>query len=363
MLLVFVVLCFGFNLIIVISGAYYFDYSDYVADASKTTGYRLGTEFDEKIAELIPGETRDYFEADTVGKTDIFDGYDTAYIAEAYIGKLGFSGYIAEALRNKYAALQNAVDDKAAADESLTLYFANATSDKHFELHGVILRFLFAQCGILAALVMLLSLGYEHSSRTTHTVYATKTGRSIQRYKMVASLSVGMMAFAVLTGLTLAAYFAFNDYGNIWSSSVSSIYNVIDDLLAGSRPFITWQSYTVLTYLLAVLGIAALLTVCFGLVAFIIGTWMKNSYIGYLVFLIINAGCIVAAVALSGKLPAYFFMLTPTWLWLKQPYWFTDGGADILWKNFEILGVCASLALLAGLCLFSARMFRKRDIV
>ena len=90
---------------------------------------------------------------------------------------------------------------------------------------------------------------------------------------------------------------------------------------------------------------------------------MKNSYLSFLVFLLINAGCVAAVFAFSGKLPAYLSMLTPAWLWLKQPYWFTDGGADILWKNFETLGVCASLVLLAGLCLFSTKMFKKRDIV
>ena len=41
--------------------------------------------------------------------------------------------------------------------------------------------------------------------------------------------------------------------------------------------------------LFAVLGIAALLTVCFGLIAFIIGTWMKNSYVGFFAYLSIRA--------------------------------------------------------------------------
>ena len=363
MLLVFLALCFGFNLLIVIPGTYFFDYADYVADASRMTGYSLGAEFDENLLELEPGEFRDWLREETYGAEDIFDGYDTAYIADAYIERLNLSGYKAEMMRDKYAAMQIAVDDKAAADESLTLYFAGATADKHFGLHGITMRFLIAQCGMIAALIMLLSLGYEHSSRAAHTVYATKTGRNIQRYKMLASLSAGMMAFAVLMGLTLAAYFALNDYGHTWGSSVSSLYNVIDDLLAGPRPFVTWQSYTVLTYLLAVLGAAALLTICFGLIAFVIGTWMKNSYVGFLVFLIVNAGCVVAVFAFSGRLAAYLSMLSPAWLWLKQPWWFTDGGADILWKNFEILGVCASLILLAGLCLFSAKMFRRRDVV
>jgi hypothetical protein len=364
MLLVLLALCFGFNLLIILPDAYYFSYADYVADASRTTGYRLGTEFDAKTAELEPGETRDYFEEDTTGKTDIFDGYDTAYIAEAYISRLGLSGYAAGAMRDKYAALQSAVDSKAASDESLTLYFASDTVYEHRQLYQNTMGFLLLECAIIAALIMLLSLGYEHICRTTHTVYATKTGRDILRHKMFASLSAGIIAFAVLMGLTLAAYFAFNDYGNIWGSSVSSGFNYITDILAdGVRPFVTWQSYTVWSYLLASLGISALLSLCFGLMAFVIGAWMKNSYIGFLVLLIFNAGCIVFAFMFPHKLPSYLAVLTPVWLWMKQPYWFTDGGADILWRNFETIGACASLVLLAGLCVLSAIIFRKRDIV
>ena len=363
MLLVFIALCFGFNLLIVIPGAFYYDYADYVAVVSRTTGYKLGAEFDDRIGELESSEFRDYLQEDTQGITDVFDDYDTAYIADAYINKLGLSGYISEAMRSKYVALQSAVDVKASSDESLTLYFASATGYKHNELYRNVMIFLLLECALLAALIVQLSLGYEHTNRTTHTIYAAKMGRKILRHKLFASLTATMTAFAVIIGLTLTVYFALNDYGNIWSSSVSSVFHYIDDMLAGSRPFVTWRSYTVLTYLLTVLGISALLSLCFGLMSFVIGTWIKNSYIGFLIFIIFNACCLVFAFVFSGKLPAYFAMLTPVWLWLKQPFWFTDGGTDILWQNFETLGACVSLVLLTGLCVFSAIMFRKRDIV
>jgi ABC-type transport system involved in multi-copper enzyme maturation permease subunit len=360
MLIVFLALCIGFNFM-TIGGAYY-EYSDYVAEASRTTGYNLGAAFDEKLAGIEPGEMRDWLMDDTAGITDVFDGYDTAYIADAYIKKLGLTGYAANAIRDKYAGLQKSIDAKAEIGESMTLYFASATTDKHDDLYYNTMLFLILQCGLIAALIMLLSIGYEHHNRTSHIVYATKTGRKVMRYKLFASLTAGIIAFALLTVMTLAVYFAVNDYGNIWGSSVSSAFHVIDDMLAGgNRPFATWQSYTVLTYLLASLGVSALLTVCFGLMAYVIGMWLENSYIGFLIFMIINAGCIVFAIVIQG-LPKYFAVLSPVWLWLKRCLWFTDGGPDILWKNFETAGVFASLIIFAGLGAFSAIIFRKRDI-
>ena len=361
MMFVFLALCFGFNLLFVIPNIYD-DYGSYVAAASRTTGYKLNAEFEDKIALLEPGEKRDFFSEDTKGRTDVFDGYETAYIAEAYIRRLGLSGYTADAMRDKYAALQNAVDEKADSGESLTLYFAGDTVSKHFLLNGITLRFLFLECGLLVALIVLFSLGYEHANRTAHTVYAAKTGRNIMRHKLTASLSAGLLACTLLSALTLGVYFALNDYGNIWGSSVSSGFNFISDEFAGDRPFVTWQSRTVSAYLLAVLGIALLLAVCFGLMAYVIGTLLKNSYISFLIFLIVNAKLVVFAVLFSKSLPAYLAVHTPVWLWLKQPLWFTDGGPDFLWKNFETLGVLASLILLAGLCLFSTGLFRKRDV-
>jgi hypothetical protein len=55
-------------------------------------------------------------------------------------------------------------------------------------------------------------------------------------------------------------------------------------------------------------------------------------------------------------------MLSPVWLWLKRILWFTDGGVDILWKNFELLGVSAALVILAVLCAVSIVFYKKRDI-
>jgi hypothetical protein len=359
-LLVFIVLCLGFNIIISADGWYY-DYADYIAEASRTTGYRLGAEFNEKVAELEPSEFRDWLMEETANITDIFDDNKPAYIAEVYINRLGLTGYAADAMRNKYEQLQVSVDKKAEISESLTLYFASATTYIHNNLHKNIMRSLILECGLIAALIMLLSVGYENHNRTSHIVYATKTGRNIMRHKLFASLTAGIATFAVLTALTLAVYFIFNNYGNIWGSSVSSVFNYVYDILIGRRPFVTWHSYTVLTYLLATLGITTLLTVCFGLLAFTVGMWVKNSYIGFLLFLVINAGCVVFALLVSG-LPQYFVVLSPVWLWLKRGLWFTDGGVDILWKNFETLGICASLIILAGLCAVSAITFRKRDI-
>jgi hypothetical protein len=95
--------------------------------------------------------------------------------------------------------------------------------------------------------------------------------------------------------------------------------------------------------------------------ACVTGTLIRNSYIGFLVILAVNAACVAIPIQRASQL-LYVLYLTPVWLWRKQPLWFTDGDGDIIWSRFETLGLAASLSLLAVICAVSAIYFRKRDI-
>lgn len=54
--------------------------------------------------------------------------------------------------------------------------------------------------------------------------------------------------------------------------------------------------------------------------------------------------------------------LTPVGLWLNVGDWFTDGYADILWANFEVIGVAVSLAILTALSELAIALFKRRDL-
>lgn len=129
----------------------------------------------------------------------------------------------------------------------------------------------------------------------------------------------------------------------------------------------TWHSFSVLTYLLAMLGVAAGVILCFALSAFGIGIEVRNSYIAFLIFLAAHAAIIAIAVQIPQSWPGglamkYLAVLTPVGLWLKHGLWFTDGDVDIAWAHFEMLGLGVSLCAMAVFCLLSAIRFRKRDL-
>ena len=296
---------------------------------------------------------------------NVFANYDTSEIAEAYISMLGLTGRVAERMRAKYAALQLSVDEKAATGVSYSPYFGTGTHMMHLGLfHGVagVVGRLLLQGMLLAALLALLATGYEQINNTEHTVYATKTGRHILRYKILASLAAGVGVYALLAGVTFAVYFSLFDFGGVWGSSVSSGFNYIVDII-GVRPFVTWHSFTVMSYLWASIGVSLGLIICFTLMGVIVGTLSKNGYIGFLMIVLINAVFMLLPAIIPMRFYAYFIPFhTPIWLWWNSGLWFTDAGVITLWRNFELWGLGLSFITLAALCALAVKKFEKRNI-
>jgi len=299
----------------------------------------------------------------TLEPENVFDGYDTGALAELYINRRSLTGARAEDMRAKYAAMQIEVDQKAERGDALSPYFTDHTPWEHEKLFHSAMTALCTQGILLTVLITLYILGFENLNRTEQTVYATKTGRRLMARKFAAAVAMSLGAYLLLTALTLSLYFSRNDFSGVWGDNVSSGFNYVREVFT-VKPFMTWRSFTVLTYLMAVIGITVGLMVCFALACFAVGTAVRNSYIAFLTVFAAACSLIVVPMILPGNsLPAFAFMLTPMWLWLKQPAWFTDGGFDILWSNFETWGVWLSLAVLTLSAVLAAVNFGKKELV
>jgi len=360
-----------FNIFLVISSSDN-KYTDFLGEVSHETGYVLNKSFYNILSNIYVNDTQsDYLEQlklDTYQIEDIFDDYEISDVGEKYIAATGAPEKFAETMRNKYSDLQIAVDKKAESNESMTLYLAGATYNMHQLLFKNLMGWLIIEGVLISALLVLLSLGYENSNKTENIIYSTKTGRNILRTKFAASISAGLGVYLLLAIITFVIYFILNDYSGIWGSSVSSIFNYRYDIIAGLRPFVTWHSHSVFTYFLAMIGMSIGLIVSFALMAFAIGIMIKNSYISFFVFLIINAGIVaiplmIPNTTLISHFIRYYSMLSPVWLWLKHNLWFTDGDVDTLWKYFETTGLCVSILTLTALSILAAIRFKRRDII
>ena len=356
----FVLVCLLFNIALVFSSRC--EFSNYIAQVSHTTGYVLGPEFDQRVADLERGEHSAFLRLHTEGFVDVFDGYTTGYIAEAYIAMHELTGMAARLMRAKYARLQGSVDALYESGAGMTLYFAGVTYNRHTQLFRVVMSALLVQGILLGAMIMLLSLGHEYNAKTEGVVYATKTGRRIVTAKLIAGLAAALVAYALLAIVTLMVHFGLNPMGGTWGSSVSSGFNYIWEIF-GTRPFVTWWEFTIRGYLAASIGVSVGLGICFGLMAYIVGLWVRNSYIGFLIIVAANAGIVAYTFHFNVWMLNYQLTLTPMWLVLQQGMWFTDGGSNVVWPYFETIGLGASLALLALTGVLSTVRFKRRNLL
>jgi hypothetical protein len=267
-------------------------------------------------------------------------------------------GSIAENMRWKYAALQPVVEQKARDGDAYGQY----TYRQHRNIFTVVMKPLLFEGCVLSILIMLFALGYEHVSRTEDNIYSSKTGRDIIRRKLAAGLAAGLGAYAVLAAISLVPLYT--AYTDIWNENVSGAFNYFYDLIAGPRPFATWRSFTVWGYLWAAIGVSAGIVVCCSVAAFAAGVTIRNSYAGFLaIFLVVIACVFIPMIAPNNNYLTFVFIYTPVWLFIKLPFWFTDGGMDVLWRDFETWGTCVSLALLSSGAVLAAYRMKRRDIL
>jgi ABC-type transport system involved in multi-copper enzyme maturation permease subunit len=360
-LLGFLALCLAFNMLLIFSFGDN-EFTDFIADVSHVTGIRMGAEFDERVQGLPPSLHTQRLARETNSMTDVFDGYTTGYIAQMFIEFLGLSGLTADLMEQKYQRLQYAVDAHFEAGDGMDVYFAEMTYWRHGQFFNATMGALLFQGVLLAALIMLLSLGYEYSAKTELMVYATKTGRRVNHAKLIAALAATFAAYIGIAAITLAVYLALNPMGGVWESSVSSGFNFVRSFMI-ARPFVTWHSFTVFTYLLASIGISLGLVLCFAFMGYTIGSFTSNSYIGFIAIFLFNFAILVLPHVIFGStMPTFTIAYSPIWLIFQRNMWFTDGGENILWAHFETVGVLVSFMILAALCVVSWLRFKRRNL-
>lgn len=293
---------------------------------------------------------------------DIFENFQTSEIAGAYIRKYSITGAPAENIRSKYDKLQPVVDEKSANGDALSTYFAKQTNHRHSLLfETVFMAAIIAESCLLALFAALLSVTYEQMRGTEPVIYSSKVGRRVLAAKLYASLTAAAALTVIIIGATLLVFFLRFDFSGVWKDNVSSMFNYAVNEYG--KPFITWRSFTVAGYLWATIGASLGLAVCFCLLGFAVGVSIRSGYGAF-----IAAGSAVSVMFLAklllpiGSVIRGIWNLTPVWLWKNSGMWFTDGGADILWANFEIAGLFASLAVLAVAVWIAVNRFKRRQL-
>ena len=356
----FVILALALNILVITTTRD--SYTDFIAEATRTTGVFLGAQFDEQVLRLESSLYANLLREQTANFSDVLYGYTTNYIADIAVERLELSGLNERLMRLKYEHFQHAVNARQEAGDSMTLYFAEATYMRHQVIFNYIMGLLLFQGIILATLIVLFFHGYENAAKTEYVVYATKTGRKLSRHKLLAGIVASLSVYAILSIVTLTVFFAVNPMGGAWGSSVSSGFNFVRDGIF-VRPFVTWFSFTVAEYMAATLALSLGVVLCFTLIGYTVGLWIRNSYIGFLVIIILNVVLFLFPFYSSVWTLNFIITQSPIWLVLMRFLWFTDGGSNVILPYFETIGVMSALAVLSSIGIWSESRFKRRNLV
>ena len=293
---------------------------------------------------------------------NIFEGLKTNEIAETYIRKYSITSENAENTRNKYEKLQLVIDEKAANGDALSKYFGEQTHYRHSMLFKIMFMAIIAESCLLALFTALISVTYENLRGTEHLISTTKVGRRVLMTKLCASLTATIALTAVIIGVSLSVFFLRYNFSDVWNDNVSSVFNYAVNQYG--KPFMTWHSFTVKGYLWSTIGMTFGMVVCFCLLGYVAGVFVRNGYGAFIAAgLVVGITFIAKVLYPIGSVSRAILGLTPIWLWKNSGEWFTDGGADIIWANFEVIGLFVSIILLSISALIATKNYKKRELL
>ena len=362
---VFVVLCLAFNLFYISTNGCYRQSFHEASQTAVTLGQRIDDAFLESLSGMERTKYQDIILNQGQEAANVFASYDTAELTEFYSYWLG--DFLAEDwIARKYEKLSIRAGHLAQTGAALDLYAGPITGDVHSFLFGQLMRIMLVESAILGMLSMLALLGHEEINRTTQTVCASRTGRKLFYWKLLAGLIAALALYVIIAAVTLGVYFTLWDYSGIWSASISSGFNQLTDMLY-SRPVLTWADFTVGGYLAAELALGAALSVVIALLAAFVWVVVRRVYLAALVLIMVCLGSLVVPSVLAElRLWTAYAVCTfqPVLMALNPNGWFTEMGmsAFIPWQE-TVVAVSWLAALGGGTALLLKRTNRKDLLV
>ena len=364
MLYVFVLLCIGFNGLLILGNQYGEDYVSYVKEEGQKVGRRRGDEFSGKALQLSDCVEKERLLSETGKATDIFETYDPNKTAKLLIGTYRMEGWPAEALERKYQKQEQRIHELDAADASMDLGAAGMTKTLFEFLFAKLCRAVITEGMLTAVFAALYMSGCEQTERTWQIVYATRRGRMVHREKLLAGFFYTMAVYSVTAQVSYMVFAFVWQLGDIWNTNMSTQFYTIS--ASGMEvPFVPWMDVTLRGYLVAVVMLGAGVAVLFYLLAYLAGLLTKNSLKAFLVLFAafaLNFELIMLA-GDAGRWGLYEAALwTPVFFWWSQPLWFSDMGiqAVIPWQECAVGTLCLVAAVL--LLVYGFHYFSRKDL-
>ena len=359
------VLCLAFNCLLIGSGDRWRWEWNETAAMTGGLSQRVDGDFLDGLGRRPQSDYRNYLLSAAEGMTDIYADYDLKSLSDFYNSYVKSSPTAAVLMECKYERLAERIAHLSETGAAMDWYSGPITHYVHQFLYGTLMRAVLTEGAVLGMLSMLFLLGYENQQRTAAGVYASRTGRKLCRWKVLAGITWALAVYLLLAAVTLGIFLLFWDWRGVWGGSVSGQFNYIIDLFY-PRPFFTWTDFTVGGYLAAAVGLGGLLTVVFALLAAICGTLVRNVYLSALLLALLLCGS-AAAQALCSQAGLWmgYALLTfqPVSIWLTINGWFTELGLNAFVPWQETVSTGLGLAVCGMGTALALRHFGRKDVM
>ncbi len=195
------VLCLAFNCLLIGSGDRWRWEWNETAAMTGGLGQRVDQDFLDGLGQQPQSEYWDYLLSAAEGMTDVYADYDLKSLSDFYNSYVKSSPTAAVLMECKYERLAERIAHLSETGAAMDWYSGPITHYVHQFLYGTLMRAVLTEGAVLGMLSMLFLLGYENQQRTAAGVYASRTGRKLCRWKVLAGITWALAVYLLLAAI------------------------------------------------------------------------------------------------------------------------------------------------------------------
>lgn len=365
MLVIFFITSFLLNIIYIGTADLDQGYLQFIQNKEPQMGSMINESFQQQLLEQPSNGYQQRLLTDLSETENVFENYSTDQLAEEVIAFFQINDSVAEEIRSKYQKLTLVVDQLAEEEADLQIGAAGETTRFFTFIRNRIFHAILGESLVFAVLLGLFGSTSERFTRTDKLVFSSKTGRSVQISKYIASLIWTLLFYLLMSGLVFSLLSYTNPFGSLWQTSMSTQFHVNIYSPFFVIPFMTWLPMTLWNYtLLSLLLGLLLLEICHG-ISFLTGLWTNHFFRGFVLLVVlytILAGMEQVTQQLGWSNVYGLLMWQPISLWNNQGYWFTEMGpySTIPWQETLASLMNVGLLLIAGI--FTGKYYPRKEV-
>lgn len=293
--------------------------------------------------------------------SDLEIGYDDIDINKISEGELSKSPYnekvnsIIKENYDKFAIRFNELKDNG---EHKNLFFHGKAYKMHSFLFKDIFTTMIYEIMILIVLATGFIVNYEFENNTAQVAYSTKRGRNLIKDKMIVLLGTTILLTTIIIAITLSIYFSVFDYSGLWGVSISNYF-----AQEVAMPYMAWWNMSILKYLVAVIFVVYILEIIFCGIAFILATFIKNTYIVFGIFAIMVGSGMLLPIFIPNSLDVIISSVyTPFTLIINPSWWFMMRGELQTYKYYDIITLFVWSIAVFIMGLLCVKKFKRESI-